>query len=102
MPELLVRLQYSVVKHHDRRNELDQHKKLFFIFFEWKNAVTEQAHIVYTTTTWSVIAGLCGVFLMLHRGYQFAHTTFKRVQKDKKRRTMRKQRIEEYRRSGKL
>ena len=92
-------LQYSVVKFHDDRNATEHGKKLFFIFFEWKNSIIEESHLLHTTTPWSVLAGLCGVFLTLHRGYQLAHTTFHRVQKDKRRRTIRKQRIEEYKRS---
>ena len=59
--------QYSVVKFWDKRMEPIPKKHLFFIFFEWKNNVIEESHLVYTTTPWSIGAGLCGVFLMLHR-----------------------------------
>ena len=64
---LLLIFQYSVVKFWDKRNESIPKKHLFFIFFEWKNNVIEESHLVYTTTPWSIGAGLCGVFLMLHR-----------------------------------
>lgn len=46
-------------------------------------------------TPWSIGAGLCGVFLTLHRGYQLAQVGYKRVQKDKARRSIRKRTIRE-------
>ena len=55
------------MKFWDRRAEAARKKHLFFIFFEWKNAVIEQSNTIHTTTPWSLGAGLCGVFLMLHR-----------------------------------
>lgn len=101
-PIFIYFLQYSVVKFWDRRpaNETDKH--LFFIFFEWKNNIIERSVLVYTTTPWSMGAGLCGVFLMLHRGYQLAQTTYKKAQKEKQRRSMRRQTIRELRRQRTL
>ena len=93
----MVHFQYSVVKFHDRRPKDEQDAKLFFIFFEWKNDIIEKSYLVYTTTPWSIGAGLCGVFLTLHRGYQLAQTSYKRVQKDKARRSIRKRTIREMR-----
>ena len=90
--------QYSVVRHWDSRPEGERSKHLFFIFFEWKNDLIEQSYLIYTTTPWSIGAGLCGVFLTLHRGYQLAQTSYKRMQKDKRRRTIRKQTIRELKR----
>ena len=90
-------LQYSVVKFHDRRPDDQKHRHLFFIFFEWKNDIIEQSYLIYTTTPWSIGAGLCGVFLTLHRGYQLAQTSYKRVQKDKERRSYRKRTLRELR-----
>ena len=89
--------QYSVVKFHDRRPEDEKKRHLFFIFFEWKNDIIEQSYLIYTTTPWSIGAGLCGVFLTLHRGYQLAQTSYRRVQKDKERRSYRKRTLRELR-----
>ncbi len=86
-------LQYSVVKFWDRRDEEFQNKHLFFIFFEWKNNIIEQSYLIYTTTPWSIGAGLCGVFLTLHRGFVLAKTSYKRVQKEKERKKIRRQTI---------
>lgn len=88
-------LQYSVVKFWDRRQSTERKKHLFFIFFEWKNNIIEQSYLVYTTTPWSIGAGLCGVFLTIHRGYQLAQIGYKRARKDKERRSIRKRTIRE-------
>ena len=90
-------MQYSVVKSHDRRPESEKKRHLFFIFFEWKNDIIEQSYLIYTTTPWSIGAGLCGVFLTLHRGYQLAQTSYKRVQKDNERRRYHKRTVRELR-----
>ena len=90
-------LQYSVVKYHDTRNATERKKHLFFIFFEWKNGIIEQSNLVYTTTPWNMGAGLCGVFLAIHRGYQLARSSYNHFQKDKRRRTLRKQTLRELR-----
>ncbi len=90
--------QYSVVRFVDRRPENETKNHLFFIFFEWKNDIIEESHLLYTTTAWSIGAGLCGVFLTLHRVYQLAQTSYKRVQKDKMRRSMRKRTLRELQR----
>ena len=84
-------LQYSVVQLVDRRPVEQQTNRLFFIFFEWKNNIVEESRELYTTTPWSMGAGLCGVFLTLHKAYQLAQESYKRVQKDKARRSMRRQ-----------
>ena len=90
--------QYSVVEFHDRRSASEKDTKhLFFIFFEWKNDIIEQSYLIYSTTPWSVGAGLCGVFLMLHKGYQLSHTSYMRMQKDKERRLQRKRTLKERR-----
>lgn len=88
-------LQYSVVKFWDRRNATQQEKHLFFIFFEWKNNIIEQSVLLYTTTPWSIGAGLCGVFLTIHRGFQLAQVAYRKFQKEKRRRTTRKQTLRE-------
>ena len=92
-----VKFQYSVVRFHDRREEEEKKRHLFFIFFEWKNDIIEQSYLVYTTTPWSMGAGLCGVFLTLHKGYQLSQTSYKRIQKDKERRSTRRRTIRELR-----
>jgi hypothetical protein len=86
-----------VVKFIDRRPVDEQGRHLFFIFFEWKNDIIEQSRLLYTTTPWSIGAGLCGVFLTLHRVYQLAQTSYKRMQKDKRRRSIRKRTLRELR-----
>ena len=88
--------QYSVVKFWDRRPEHMRGRHLFFIFFEWKNNIIEQSYLIHTTTPWSIGAGLCGVFLTLHRFFQLAQTSYKRVQKDKQR-SIRKRTLRELR-----
>ncbi|XP_064632728.1 proton-activated chloride channel-like isoform X2 [Lineus longissimus] len=80
------KVEYSVVKHHDRRPESELKKHLFFIFFEWKDNIYEESYLLTTTTPWSIGAGLCGVLLTLHKGYQLAQVSFKRMKKDKQRR----------------
>ncbi|KAI0220511.1 hypothetical protein LSAT2_028005, partial [Lamellibrachia satsuma] len=89
------RVEYSVVKFWDRRNATQQEKHLFFIFFEWKNNIIEQSVLLYTTTPWSIGAGLCGVFLTIHRGFQLAQVAYRKFQKEKRRRTTRKQTLRE-------
>ena len=91
--------QYSVVKFHDRREASERDNHLFFIFFEWKNDIIEQSYLIYSTTPWSVGAGLCGMFLMLHKGYQLSHTSYTRLQKDKERRMQRRRTLRERRQS---
>ena len=88
-------LQYSVVEFHDRRPDNDTTRHLFFIFFEWKNDIVEESHLLYTTSPWSIGAGLCGVFLMLERGYQLAQISYKRVHKDKVKRALRQRTLRE-------
>ncbi|CAH1783881.1 unnamed protein product [Owenia fusiformis] len=97
------KVEYSVVRFIDRRPEDDKKRHLFFIFFEWKNDLIEESYMMYTQTPWSVGAGLCAVLLTLHRGIQIAQLSFKRVQKDKRRRTIRRrtiQEVKEAKRSG--
>ncbi|KAK2173466.1 hypothetical protein NP493_874g01006 [Ridgeia piscesae] len=86
---------YSVVKFWDRRSAKQQKKHLFFIFFEWKNNIIEQSVLLYTTTPWSIGAGLCGVFLTIHRGFQLAQVAYRKFKKEKRRRTIRKQTLRE-------
>ena len=81
----------------DRRPENERHRHLFFIFFEWKNDIIEQSRLLYSTTPWSIGAGLCGVFLTLHRVYQLAQTSYKRMRKDQQRRSIRKRTLRELR-----
>lgn len=56
---------------------------LFFIFFEWKNNIVEQSFLLYTTNPWSIGAGLCGVFLTLHKAYSLLRASVKKVKKEK-------------------
>ncbi|ELU13614.1 hypothetical protein CAPTEDRAFT_34671, partial [Capitella teleta] len=91
-------VEYSVVRFYDRRPpDVSNTTHLFFIFFEWKNDIIERSYLIYTTTPWSIGAGLCGVFLTLHRGFQIAQTSYRRVQKDKQRRSIRKRTLRELR-----
>ncbi|XP_074645017.1 proton-activated chloride channel-like [Tubulanus polymorphus] len=89
------KIEYSVVRHWERRNKSQRHKHLFFIFYEWKNDFIEESFLVYTTTPWNIGAALCGVFLTLHKGYQLAQTSYKRMKKDKQRRRTIRQRRQE-------
>lgn len=57
---------------------------MFFIFFEWKNNIVEQSFILYTTSPWSIGAGLCGVFLTLHKAYTLIRASVTKVKKQKK------------------
>lgn len=86
------------MRFYDRRPpDVSNTTHLFFIFFEWKNDIIERSYLIYTTTPWSIGAGLCGVFLTLHRGFQIAQTSYRRVQKDKQRRSIRKRTLRELR-----
>ena len=79
--------QYSVVKHWDIRPQEEKNRThLFFIFFEWKNNLVEQSELLYTTSAWSIGAGLCAVFLTLHKAYTLLKASVKRAKREKRKR----------------
>ncbi|KAM5165480.1 proton-activated chloride channel [Mantella aurantiaca] len=79
------RQETSVVNFIDRRPAVDQGDQLFFVVFEWKDPYIQEIQDIITANPWSMIALLCGVFLVLFKAADFAKLSVKWMIKIRKR-----------------
>ncbi|KAM4695517.1 proton-activated chloride channel [Discoglossus pictus] len=79
------RQETSVVNYIDRRPKVDKGDQLFFVVFEWKDPYIQEIQDIITANPWSMIAPLCGVFLVLFKAADFAKLSIKWMIKIRKR-----------------
>ncbi|XP_077341867.1 proton-activated chloride channel isoform X1 [Lithobates pipiens] len=79
------RQETSVVNFIDRRSAADKGDQLFFVVFEWKDPYIQEIQDIITANPWSMIALLCGVFLVLFKAADFAKLSVKWMIKIRKR-----------------
>ncbi|KAM9316852.1 proton-activated chloride channel [Gastrophryne carolinensis] len=79
------RQETSVVNYIDRRPAVDKGDQLFFVVFEWKDPYIQEVQDIITANPWSMIALLCGVFLVLFKAADFAKLSVKWMIKIRKR-----------------
>nr|DBA27240.1 TPA: hypothetical protein GDO54_011405 [Pyxicephalus adspersus] len=79
------RQETSVVNFIDRRPAADHGDQLFFVVFEWKDPYIQEIQDIITANPWSMIALLCGVFLVLFKAADFAKLSVKWMIKIRKR-----------------
>ncbi|XP_018409562.1 PREDICTED: transmembrane protein 206 [Nanorana parkeri] len=75
----------SVVNYIDQRPAADHGDQLFFVVFEWKDPYIQEIQDIITANPWSMIALLCGVFLVLFKAADFAKLSVKWMIKIRKR-----------------
>ncbi|XP_069624627.1 proton-activated chloride channel isoform X2 [Ranitomeya imitator] len=75
----------SVVNYIDRRQATEKGDQLFFVVFEWKDPYIQEIQDIITANPWSMIALLCGVFLVLFKAADFAKLSVKWMIKIRKR-----------------
>ncbi|XP_032818652.2 proton-activated chloride channel [Petromyzon marinus] len=86
-------LESSVVKYNDERPESERSDELFFIVFEWKDALIQEVQGIVTANPWSVAAVLCGVLLLIFKVADFATSSVRwmiRVRKRNRRHRVQK------------
>lgn len=66
------RQETSVVNYIDRRPNPSKSDQLFFVVFEWKDPFIQEVQDIITANPWSMVALLCGVFLVLFKAADFA------------------------------
>ncbi|KAG8584356.1 hypothetical protein GDO81_008792 [Engystomops pustulosus] len=71
------RQETSVVNYIDRRQMTEKGDQLFFVVFEWKDPYIQEIQDIITANPWSMIALLCGVFLVLFKAADFAKLSVK-------------------------
>ncbi|XP_075060323.1 proton-activated chloride channel [Mixophyes fleayi] len=79
------RQESSVVNYIDRRPAAEKGDQLFFVVFEWKDPYIQEIQDIITANPWSMIALLCGVFLVLFKAADFAKLSVKWMIKIRKR-----------------
>ncbi|XP_063775118.1 proton-activated chloride channel [Pseudophryne corroboree] len=79
------RQETSVVNYIDRRPTTEEGDQLFFVVFEWKDPYIQEIQDIITANPWSMIALLCGVFLVLFKAADFAKLSVKWMIKIRKR-----------------
>ncbi|XP_066451141.1 proton-activated chloride channel isoform X2 [Eleutherodactylus coqui] len=79
------RQETSVVNYIDRRPTTEKGDQLFFVVFEWKDPYIQEIQDIVTANPWSMIALLCGVFLVLFKAADFAKLSVKWMIKIRKR-----------------
>ncbi|XP_063297516.1 proton-activated chloride channel [Pelobates fuscus] len=79
------RQETSVVNYIDRRSSTEKGDQLFFVVFEWKDPYIQEIQDIITANPWSMIALLCGVFLVLFKAADFAKLSVKWMIKIRKR-----------------
>ncbi|XP_053314691.1 proton-activated chloride channel [Spea bombifrons] len=79
------RQETSVVNYIDRRPVAEKGDQLFFVVFEWKDPYIQEIQDIITANPWSMIALLCGVFLVLFKAADFAKLSVKWMIKLRKR-----------------
>ncbi|XP_075194106.1 proton-activated chloride channel isoform X2 [Anomaloglossus baeobatrachus] len=79
------RQETSVVNYIDRRQTTEKGDQLFFVVFEWKDPYIQEIQDIITANPWSMIALLCGVFLVLFKAADFAKLSVKWMIKIRKR-----------------
>ncbi|XP_075451796.1 proton-activated chloride channel isoform X2 [Ascaphus truei] len=79
------RQETSVVNYIDRRPSPEKGDQLFFVVFEWKDPYIQEIQDIITANPWSMIALLCGVFLVLFKAADFAKLSIKWMIKIRKR-----------------
>ncbi|XP_053568412.1 proton-activated chloride channel isoform X2 [Bombina bombina] len=79
------RQETSVVNYIDRRPNIEKGDQLFFVVFEWKDPYIQEIQDIITANSWSMIAPLCGVFLVLFKAADFAKLSIKWMIKIRKR-----------------
>ncbi|XP_029449103.1 transmembrane protein 206 [Rhinatrema bivittatum] len=86
------RQETSVVNYIDRRPHPEKSDQLFFVVFEWKDPFIQEVQDIITANPWSMIALLCGVFLVLFKAADFAKLSIKWMIKIRKRHLKKKAR----------
>uniref|UniRef100_A0A8C5MLQ8 Proton-activated chloride channel n=1 Tax=Leptobrachium leishanense TaxID=445787 RepID=A0A8C5MLQ8_9ANUR len=79
------RQETSVVNYIDRRSSAEKGDQLFFVVFAWKDPYIQEIQDIVTANPWSMIALLCGVFLVLFKAADFAKLSVKWMIKIRKR-----------------
>ncbi|CAN2387416.1 Transmembrane protein 206 [Pristimantis euphronides] len=79
------RQETSVVNYIDRRQTTAKGDQLFFVVFGWKDPYIQEIQDIIAANPWSMIALLCGVFLVLFKAADFAKLSIKWMIKIRKR-----------------